>query len=355
MIRRSRSIAILLATSGFMFGTAVAARAAATDPCAYPNFNAQTASDLALQECGFTKVPLSGTTPLPGGGVAYQYDLPDGQVVSFPKTPPGFDPTTASPTENAAYDVPPEPPALAVEHAAWASRVAGWHTDPGAQPYIVVSDTSNRPRTITNGFSSNWGGYSQPAGQFSDWTQSFANYNEPALGSTGCSNSAVSIWTGIGGIHSNNLGQDGTASGAPGWAIHTAWFEVLPAGAIPFHHTNGTNVTASASQEIAVETIYGGNSGYSFSIQIGANGPVYTANASGAYDGSTAEEIVERPTVNGNLTPLLNYNYAVITGLNGVSGIPLGSNAFQWNMTGYETTGSLSNGTFRMTQNSCSG
>lgn len=346
---RARIFTLLLSTVGLVAASAAAARADLTS-CVYPAFNAQTASDAALQACGFTKLPLSSTTPLPGGGVSYNYNFPDGGAASYPQTPPGFDALTASPSVDAAYGVPPEPAASSPSYAAWKSHVANWQLNPGASPYIVMSPVTNG-NGIAGPF---WAGYQQPANN--GWVQAEADYNEPQLGTTSCSNSEVSFWDGIGN-QKNALGQDGTTTGAPGWAKHSAFYENLPDGELQFMH-NGNPVTASESDPISAITQYAGGGSYEYTIYIGSN--VYVAHTSGkGYDGSVAEEIVERPLPAGWTyhAPLLNFNYVNMTGLNGVNQIPLGSNASEYDMGNFATTGTLntSTGHFKVTQNSCGG
>lgn len=110
----------------------------AAQSCNIPDLYA--ASDAQLQACGLKKVPLSGTAALPGGGVAYNYTLPDGQVYTMNEPPSGFDPVTASASEDAAYGLPPAPPLSSPGYAAWRTMADGSWASPGAKPYIVVAD-----------------------------------------------------------------------------------------------------------------------------------------------------------------------------------------------------------------------
>jgi hypothetical protein len=113
--------ALLFVGCAFVFGPAISARAALPASCsASAGFDAQSATDAELHACGVTKVPLSGTQSLPGGGTAYQYELPDGQVVSFPQTPANFNAVTASSAEDAAYGVPPAPAIVDTSYNSWA-------------------------------------------------------------------------------------------------------------------------------------------------------------------------------------------------------------------------------------------
>lgn len=67
-------------------------------------------SHAQLQACGLTTVPLISHTLLPGGGVSYNYTLPDGQTYSIDQPPAAFDPSRASQADDAAYGLPPAPP-----------------------------------------------------------------------------------------------------------------------------------------------------------------------------------------------------------------------------------------------------
>ena len=169
------------------------ARAGVPSSCfADAGFNEMTASDSALQACGLTRVPLSGTQSLPGGGTLYQYALPNGEVVSYPATPPGFNALTATPQEDAAYEIEPPPPAVSTAYSTQENTYAHWDLNPGGGPFIILGANTSAlhqpaasPLTAPNNPepSSNWSGYIVNG---SGWTRSETDYTEPTLGSTSC-------------------------------------------------------------------------------------------------------------------------------------------------------------------------
>jgi hypothetical protein len=333
-------------------------------------FDADTASVSALQACDLTRTPLTSTTPLPGGGIAYNYDLPDGQVISYPQTPPGFDAKTATAAEDQAYGVPQAPPAGDPAAATYAQEINNWTLAPGGSQFIVgssyqstldkswrkqVRSKARSPR-LTYESGPYWGGYVTSA---SAWTRAAAEYYEPKLGNTGCSNPAVTFWSGIGGYGSSSLGQDGTASGVPGFPLHGAWFEVLPGGMYPYANPDPT---ASAGTFVEAVTDYPQNDEYQLTVTIGST--PYVVDESGGYDGSDADIIAERPeettsssssASGGNHVPLLNFQSIVMRGLLGQGQSQLSSSATALPMSGFASLGGVSGGQFTETDQKCSG
>ena len=313
---------------------------AAATSCSTPA-DVYSSSSAQLQQCGLSQIPLTSTTPMLGGGASYNYAMPDGQVYSLYQAPVGFDPTTASPTLDEAYGIPTPPPTSSPAYTSWQRSVSGPVADPVPRPYLVTtaSPLSHAGLLATPAVSNSiWAGYGQGG---SGWTEAQAWYDEPTLGVTHCSNPAALFWAGIGGVNSGNLGQDGTASGSEG--LHQGFFEVLPSGAA------FPGLTVPAGSIVGADVQYNGGGNYAFDIQV--NGVNHLYGATGNYDGSTVEEIAERL----GPPPLLNFQSVTIDGLNERTHQPLPSGSTEYDMTGYATTGPLSNGTFTVTENNCAG
>lgn len=99
-VRRASALSAVCALGVVAVLSAEQARADSVGPCnpsAYP-----AASESSLAACGVVRVPITDVESLPGGGSLYQYTLADGQVVSYPETPPNFDGATASVAEQGA-------------------------------------------------------------------------------------------------------------------------------------------------------------------------------------------------------------------------------------------------------------
>jgi hypothetical protein len=339
------SIAVLVAP--LLAGSMVESSAAAQESCDFSS-DLYAASNAQLQACGLTEVPLSGTTALPGGGLSYNYTLPDGQTYSMDASPSGFDPSTASAAEDAAYGVPPAPPTWSPGYKTGQAVANGSWAPAAKEPYLVVSDAPVTEPTTSSGASvpvvpsANWAGYTQAG---SGWTENESEYIEPTLGVTRCPNPAVSFWAGIGN-QADALGQDGTDSGAGSPGLHEVFFENLPANAA------FPGVTAPAGSGVVATVLYDGSDRWSYDIEVGGTNHPYSGT--GGYDGSVVEDIAERPKVNGRFAPLLNFESINMQGYTGRTGQVLAPTK-EWDMSGYATTGPISNGDFTVTQTSCSG
>jgi hypothetical protein len=344
-------IAVTSVTSLRARPTVMAAVAAADgfpSLCYASSFSAQSASAATLAECGLERFPLTAVDPLPEGGELYVYDLPNGQTMSVPVTPSGFNALTASTSTDAAYGVPPMPPLLSPQYQAWAQLASRWQLSTPGQRYAYVSTyhASDPPGPY-------WAGYID-SGSF---TTASVSFGEPSIGNTSCSGSAAVFWSGIGGVNNSDLGQDGTEIGVSGIPNHTAWIDVLPGGLIPIATGTNTYYTATPGQQVEATTYYLGNSQWEFVVAIGSTFQV--RYPSGAYFGGTAEEIVERPSNGSGNVPLENLQSITMTGSNNSNAI----NAFPYsevqmaNQTlDFANTSSLSAGnTFTVTDEHCAG
>jgi hypothetical protein len=171
----------------------------------------------------------------------------------------------------------------------------------------------------------------------------------------------VVFWVGIGGFNVTQLGQNGTGENSPGLAQNQYWSEILPqqASYVP------QNGTAPIGSEIFADTNYSGGNTYYFTFQDYTNYDYlyYHVTANG-YNGSTAEQVVERPTVNGSYTNLSNFHNVLFVGSDvyyaGASGEQLVQNVPNGPITMYNgadqptsETGLSGNSDFRVYQLHC--
>jgi hypothetical protein len=124
----------------------------------------------------------------------------------------------------------------------------------------------------------------------------------------GTPNTYSAVWTGIDGANSSNLIQAGTEEDfVNGAAQYSAWWEILPAPetAITMTVEPGDSITVNIRQV----------SGTTWSISLTDNGhgqtQTFSTTQSYAGSGSSAEWIVEAPTVNGTQSTLANYGSTV--------------------------------------------
>lgn len=258
-----------------------------------------TASAAQLEACHMHAYPETSTRTLASGATEYAYNE-NGHTVADVMPPASFDPATATTAqlEEYGFRLPSTTsPGYEVMEKALHETV-GFHVPP---PEMVTGDLEN---TIK---SENWSGYVDTGGK-GGYTESQTSWHEPADGTTECSNSEVSMWTGIGDTY---LAQDGSEQGYSPWPENELWFEIVPDG----EGAQATGMAGSPSYLNIALTYYKGSDKYEFMIYTEYTkewtGPWY---AEEPFAGDVAESIVERPTVGGSLTNLLNYNYVKMTG-----------------------------------------
>jgi hypothetical protein len=280
-----------------------------------------TASPAALAACGVKSFPLRAVKTLPDGGKEFSYLL-DGVPVTQLLPPASFDAGTASAAQLRRYGIAPEPPATArIARARWRSMVSNIHfvtppeemfqvpvkASPPVAPHpLIPAPPTHGVTPSTHGVraqatSLNWSGdvINQSGHSFTTADDKFI---QPAANSTTCANNSAVFWSGIGGVNTNNLAQDGTALNLePLLGQGQAWWEILPASVTP------VNLFATAGQSFEANTSYLGNGTWDFFLKNDFTGASTDIQSSGAYDGSTLEFISERPDVNGSLTNLTNF------------------------------------------------
>jgi hypothetical protein len=323
-------------------------------------------SDIA---CGDTLYPITSTSTLSDGGTAYSYVLPTG-TMTITVPPPSFSPSTASSSELALYGIEPFP-ANSAEQPAWEEMAANYHPV-SAPPYIVVSANQVAPAATSgasggSASSENWAGYITTSSSYATYTRAGLYYYEPSLYSSRCSSNAVVFWTGLGGWNTGDLAQIGTGYHLPGLSDNKYWYEVLPTE----KYLIGLNFSSTPGYEQHVYvnyTLQPGTKVYAFEMS-GYNyyngqgetfywDPFPSGGVTGIWDGSTADYIVERPTINGSLSYLSNFRSVDYTGYaNGNTIATYGHDAvtmYDSSNTVMATPSSLTNGNeFTVTQDSC--
>jgi hypothetical protein len=304
-VTRARAIRGLLALAGVVLALPLAASPVgasgliATRPSdCRAAFNPYLYTQAAAGVCAPTYA-TTGRTPLAGGGAAQHYTVA-GMAVSILLPPSGFRPATATAAQLDELGFPPRPTNPG-DLGQWQTQMSGWT---GAAPAPGFLATSHA--TADSVTSLNWSGYVVVGGAGA-FTHAEAFYTEPSFGGSVCATNSEVTWAGIGGWNSGNLAQDGTSHNVPGLANHQAWWEILPA------FITAVNLTAHAGFTFDASTrrISGG---FRFFLMDSQSGQTVAFDVSSSrYDGSSAEAIAERPTVNGSLTNLSNFGTLTVS------------------------------------------
>jgi hypothetical protein len=270
--------------------------------------------------------------------------------IAQPVTPRRFDAVDASRTEDDAYRVPPRPNAYSPAFEQWIQAAQHWQILGRPKPFIVAPRPSAQvwrkldatPDGNVNDF--------LPVGYGNtgkgSWNESEAVYNEPALGNTSCSDPAVSFWTGIQNDAGTSLAQTGTQSGGA-FTLHALFYETYPAKAQQYNSS-----TANAGQKITAQVYNAGSGAWDYYVYTGATPHVAYGNRSFNHD--VALEIVEKESGYW----LLNFNYIVMNGYNGLSLNPISASPYQKFPAsgGYmDISSPLSGAQFTVTQHHCAG
>ena len=186
-----------------------------------------------------------------------------------------------------------------------------------------------RPRHRNdNGTSTNWSGYAVETNLTSPQsdvvTDVKGTWTVPSVSGTGTS--YCSIWVGIDGYSDGTVEQLGTDSDlSSGTAVYYAWYEMYPAGSRTI-----SRFTVRPGDVITAEVHYTGSS-FVLSINNVTESETYsTTKTSSSALRSSAEWIVEAPTVNGNIADLAYYGITYFSAcsatINGVTGSISNSN-----------------------------
>ena len=174
---------------------------------------------------------------------------------------------------------------------------AHWVTPP--QPHT--------PGTRETVESHNWSGDVDFGPQFTgasaQWVVPAVQPSQPAQFSA--------TWVGIDGASNNSLIQTGTAQETSGGSTqYYAWYEILPANAIPLWLVApGDHMVASVQQNSAASTTW------TISISDVTSGDTSTQQVQYTGPGGSAEWIEEAPTVNNQQSTLANFGTAQFTNI----------------------------------------
>lgn len=296
--RKLFAVASLVAAVPLMIAAANtrSATAAATAPSdCNSSFDPYAYTQAAVSACGYQTFPLAAVNALPDGGSSYDYSV-NGSTVRFFVPPAGFDPSTATDAQLDEYGFP-ERPTDSTAYARWQAEMSDWKGAAPAPPFLAESHA----RADTT-YSGNWAGYAVTGGY--TYTHAEAWYIEPTFYSSRCTTNADVTWAGIGGYSGGNhsVGQDGTAHNVPGVGNHQAWWEIYP-----YNFITAVNLYGHRGYEFDASTRWLGN-GYRFYMHDYYTGHTVAFDAyHNVYDGSSAEAITERPTINGSLSNLSNF------------------------------------------------
>jgi Peptidase A4 family len=343
---RARARASLLGTAvlaaGVLFAVFAANVRASSSSCP-ASFDPYAVSQATLENCGITTIPLSSKTQRADGATEYRYSV-DGTEAKFVLPPASFDAATATAAQLSEYGIPDEPPTSEpaavtrwrqmVTHLNFVSppsylvQIPVTTTPPRAtlleeeQSFADESLFANDGATAGSFKSSIWSGYLDVAST-QKYTEAQGYYTEPSNHGDACESESPAevTWAGLGGRNSEQLAQDGTGLGleAHGLAAHQAWWEILPTvtSIVPI------NLYATPGKEFLAQVIHLSGSEfeffmYNYGTEKGIP-PLYETDK--GYDGSTAEYIVERPTIGTSPTKLLNFGSVPFEGYSNHSDI----------------------------------
>jgi hypothetical protein len=271
------------------------------------------------------------------GSITDTYTFADGVVAKSITPPPGFNPLLASDEQLVEYGLPPRPTGSAAALAQWTQAMAAWKGAPTPKLAVKLSHPASQTND-TNG-NGNWTGYVNTSSQqtYSGAESTFAAPNvgpscgfNPVSGETG-GPGGMSIWTGLGGLFSQQLIQSGITAGeslvgGPGPTVWQPFWEMI-ATINGGNYNLGPDLLKSVNQSAAVainpgntvwsKTTYDTSSGTatyfvenetsgqssSFSVSNTFYGPT-----SDFYDGSSADFVTEDPANGYDLVPFSEFS-----------------------------------------------
>lgn len=159
--------------------------------------------------------------------------------------------------------------------------------------------------TLAYGWSSsNWSGYAITG--TAPYTSITGNWIVPQV--TGRHGSTYSsAWIGIDGFNNSNLIQTGTEQDYySGSAHYDAWWEILPAA-----ETVIPGFTVEPGNHMSASIVKGSNGQWTITLDDVTTGQTFSTVQSYSGPGSSAEWILEAPTIGGRVAPLANYGQTV--------------------------------------------
>jgi len=246
----------------------------------------------------------------------YLGDSADSGWVTVP--PADFDPEKASNAELVEYGYP-ERPLLPEAYAQWIDETS-LVSPMLPQVFCLNSYAETESPVMAIYTSHNWAGY-VAQGVTGSYIGLEADYVQPGYKSTACTGAQMASWIGLGGTQSGTDGliQMGTVVTSSGIR---AWYEYLnTANTNPPVFITGFQVSAKDRLHFYIVRLPSdGYTTFSFlNLSSTTNNflPVHITTATSYYDGSTAEWIIERPTLSqGGFTPLANYGSISWTNMN---------------------------------------
>jgi hypothetical protein len=253
--------------------------------------------------CRIQGFPRERATALPDGGHEYVYTV-QGLRTTYRIPPASFNALTATDEQLNYYNLPPRPKdALALSQ--WSHDMQTVKMAVPPQRLALV------PRISGGSTSPTWAGWLSTYTGVGNTTYNLAEgeWDEMQALSTPCTNppNTALTWAGIGGTNgSTQLFQDGTGVNVPGLGQHQGWSEILPeqSGYV------AQSIYAHPGYRFYAEVNGSGNYDHFYMYdsyqQISVSYSVYHP----AWDGSTADFIVERAQLNGQpYYTLTNFNY----------------------------------------------
>ncbi|MGC9153905.1 MAG: G1 family glutamic endopeptidase [Vulcanisaeta sp.] len=154
-------------------------------------------------------------------------------------------------------------------------------------------------------YSLNWAGYAVPAHEYTV-TSVAGSFIVPSLTCTK-QTTYVALWAGIDGYNDSTVEQAGVLGECSGGKpTYSAWYEFYPSPAVFI-----SGFTVKPGDKIYVNVTYIGNGEFQIVIKDVTENEAYTVTGSVSNALlSSAECILERPTVNGQLTTLANFGTA---------------------------------------------
>jgi Peptidase A4 family/ell wall binding domain 2 (CWB2) len=167
----------------------------------------------------------------------------------------------------------------------------------------TLSITVPVPTDVPTTDSSNWSGYAVTGTTFTSVTGTF---NAPSLVSGTSTSAALGAWVGIDGANNTSLIQAGIGEyvdpSDPSEFYLYPWWEILPNAQIVV-----TSVAVAPGDEVTVTIDTSGDGFWGITLTDDTNGQSYTTTQS--YDGpaTSAEWIMEAPSLDGSVLPLAAY------------------------------------------------
>ena len=237
--------------------------------------------------------------------------------------PHGFNPVTASDADLERYGYPPRPDmnAPAGAYAEWERAVIAGRIRVASTGVFRPDQVHGIVRRDGSVQSSNWSGM-VAKGSGTQYTHVVGKWVVPPVSTREDRSPAYSsIWVGLGGYNSSDIVQDGTEQDAAYFlgsivSSYDVWIEYYPDGG----STELPNFLVSPGDQVYMSAKTCRNQqnqlvGCFYLVNYTQNERTSAAERSpnGRFDGDTAEWILERPQVNGNLYDLPDYNVVETT------------------------------------------